>query len=344
MKRPWTVTLLCALAAAGCGGGKEQPKKLVGKGSTFVAPLMVLWSNEYQKTEGGCEVDYSPFGSGAGIKAILERKVDFGCTDAPLTDEQIAQARAAGGEVLHVPLVMGAVVPAYNLPGVEGLRFTGPVLADIFLGKIKRWDDKALKDLNPGAALPDRGIQVVHRSDGSGTTYVWADYLSKVSPEWKSGVGVGTEVAWPSGVGEAGNEGVANRVQNTAGSIGYVELSYAVRRELSFGLVQNREREFVKAGPSSVRQAARNALSVIPEDLRFSLTDPPGKGSYPVCGTTWAVVYLRQPADKGRLLSDFLWWALDKGQEKADLLFYLPLPEPLLERAQKQLKRIQSGQ
>ena len=340
-----TAALGVVLLAAGCGGHKEEPVQLSGKGSTFVYPLMVQWAAAYAKTENGCRIDYQPSGSGAGIKAVLDRTVDFACTDAPLTDEQIARARAAGGDVVHVPLVLGALVAAYNLPGVEEpLRFSGPVLADIYLGKVKKWNDKALQDLNPNVKLPDRDIGVVRRRDGSGTTYIWADYLAKVSPEWKKKVGVGTDLDWPVGAAETGNEGVADYVKKTPGSLGYVELSYALRKDLQAGLVQNRDKQFVKAKLDAVAAAATNALKDIPEDLRYSLTDAPGKDSYPICGTTWAVVYTRQRGDRGEQLTHFLFWALGDGQEQAGLLFYLRLPAPLGQRALAQLAMVKVGQ
>jgi phosphate transport system substrate-binding protein len=315
MRRLKTMTaplILAAVAVAGgwgCGKTPKPPSALVGKGSTFVYPLMVQWTNAYAKTEQGCKVEYAAVGSGSGIRGIIENSVDFACTDGPLTEKQLAEARAAGGDVVHIPLVLGAVVPAYNLGAVaEPLRFSGPVLADIYLGKIKKWNDRAIKELNPKVAdrLPDAEIVVVHRSDGSGTTYIWTDYLAKVSKEWAEKVGVGVEVRWPVGVAEAGNEGVADRVDKTPASIGYVELTYALRRDLAFGLVQNRENEFVRAGPRSIRRAAANGLKDIPEDLRYSLTNAPGKGSYPVCGTTWAIVRVNPPAGKGHQLLDFL--------------------------------------
>ncbi len=341
--RLWTTGLIAGIVAAvGCGGSTPQPVELHGEGSTFVSPLMRQWAPAYEKSENGCKLRYEGYGSGGGIKAIIANKVDFACTDAPLTDGELAKAREGGDDLVHVPLVMGAVVPVYNLPELtDALRFNGPVLADIYLGKIKKWNDKALQDLNPNAKLPDKDIVVVHRSDGSGTTYVWVDYLAKVSPEWKEKVGVGTEVPWPVGVAEPGNDGVGKRVQQTAASIGYVELSYAYRLDLPFGLVQNREKEFVKAGVRSVQAAADNGLANIPDDLRFSITDAPGKGSYPISGTTWAVVRVHQHGDKGRQLVDFLFWATDAGQEQADLLLYLRLPEPVLERSRKVIAKIQ---
>jgi phosphate transport system substrate-binding protein len=224
------------------------------------------------------------------------------------------------------------------------LRFTGPVLANIYLGKIKRWDDRALQELNPGMQLPNENIVVVHRSDGSGTTYIWSDYLAKISPEWKKGVGVGTDLKWPTGDGEVGNEGVAEKVQKTPGSIGYVELTYAYRMDLSFGLVRNRENQFVKGTLPSITRAAANALGEIPNDLRYSLTDAPGKDSYPLVGTTWALVRVQQPPQKGTQLVNFLRWALGEGQDRVGDLFYARLPEALVGRATQKIDQIKVAQ
>ena len=336
-----TVAVLCAVTAAtGCKSSEPPaPVQLTGKGSTFVLPLMVQWSDAFAKTDNGCRIDYSGFGSGSGIKAVIDNTDDFGLTDGPLTDAQLAKVRQSGDDVLHIPLILGAVVPVYNLAEVEEpLRFSGPVLADIYLGKIKKWNDPKIKDLNPqaGARLPDKEITLVHRNDGSGTTYIWVDYLSKVSPEWKDKVGVGTEVAWPTGVAEPGNDGVGKRVGAAPGSIGYVELTYAHALDLQTGLVQNREKEFVKARPASIQAAVDNSLKDIPDDLRYSLTDPPGKGSYPVCGTTWMIVRLHQPPGKGGKLVDFLDWLTKEGQDYADELHYLRLPDKLLKRRRGQ--------
>jgi phosphate transport system substrate-binding protein len=336
------VGLVLLTAALGCrGGSKDQPKQLNGAGSTFVYPLMVQWAAEYESSTDGCKVNYRSLGSSSGVKFMTQKKGDFGCSDGPMSDEQLALARDVGGEVLHIPLVLGAVVPAYNLPEVtEPLRFTGPVLADVYLGKIKRWTDKPLRDLNPGAKLPDQAIDVVRRRDGSGTTYIWTDYLSKVSPEWKKKVGVGFEVKWPTGDNEVGNDGVAEHVKNTPGSIGYIELSYAMQKDVAFGLVQNRAKEFVKASLPGVRATAANALMDVPDDLRYSLTDAPGKGSYPICGTTWAILYANQPAGKGKQLEHFLRWAIGEGQERVERLFYARLPDSLLARASKKIDQI----
>ena len=345
MKRAFVINLavgaVLAASCVGCGGGGN--KRLNAGGSTFVYPMMSKWADEYKKAKD-VEVNYQSIGSGGGIQQMTAKTFDFGGTDGPMNDEQVKKCREQGSEPLHIPLVMGAVVPAYNLTEVkETLRFSGPLLADIFLGNVKKWNDKAIKELNPKVAdqLPDKEIVVVHRSDGSGTTYVWVDYLAKVSPEWSKKVGVGTDLSWPVGVAAAGNGGVAKKVKETPGSIGYVELSYAFRLDLKMGLVRNRENEFVRAGLESVRTAADNGLTNVPDDLRLSLTDAPGKGSYPICGTTWAMVYVNQRTDKGRRLLDFLYWAVDSGQDEADLLLYVRMPESLNRLVHDQLKRIQ---
>jgi phosphate transport system substrate-binding protein len=341
------IAVLGALAAmVGCSGtSTDKSSDLRGAGSTFVYPLMVLWANDYDGKEGGCKVEYHAWGSQGGIDYIMAKKGDFGCSDAPMTEEELAKVRAAGGDIVHVPLVLGAVVPAYHLTEVtEPLRFSGPVLADIYLGKVKKWNDEPLRKLNPGVNLPDKEIVVVHRLDGSGTTDIWTDYLSKVSPEWKKGPGGGTEVKWPTGKAESGNEGVSEYVRQHAGTIGYVELSYAHRKGLSFGLVQNREGEFVKASLPAVTAAADSALKDIPDDLRYSLTNAAGKDSYPISGTTWALIYAQQPAGKGHQLVEFLRWVIDDGQERAEALFYARLPESLASRARKKLDQIQVGQ
>jgi phosphate transport system substrate-binding protein len=338
------VLVVGALTAIGLHRRNTMPSEapLQGAGSTFINPLMVQWSVHYEKSEAGCRIGYQSVGSGLGIKWLLNRKFDFACSDAPLTADQMATLSAAGDKAIHVPLVLGAVVPVYNLAGLkQPLQFSGPVLADIYLGKITKWNDKALSDLNPGVQLPNEMIGVVHRSDGSGTTFIWADYLTKVSPAWKETVGAGTEVKWPTGVGESGNQGVAEKVQKTHGSIGYVELTYAFRLDLAYGLVRDSEGEFVRASIPSVMKAADNSLGTIPEDLRYSMTDAPGKGSYPIVGTTWAILNNRQPTAKGRQLADFLTWAVGDGQVHVETLLYARLPEALVERARKKINEIE---
>jgi phosphate transport system substrate-binding protein len=303
--------------------------------------MMSKWAGEYDKAKG-VKINYQSIGSGGGIQQMTAKTLDFGCTDAPMNDEQLAKARETGGDVVHIPLVMGAAVAIYNLDEAkEALQFTGTVLADIFLGKIKKWNDQALKTLNPKANLPDKEISVVHRSDGSGTTHIWVDYLSKVSEEWKTKVGVGTSVNWPCGVGQKGSEGVSGHVKRSAGSIGYVELTYALQNNIQFGLVENKEGVFVKAGIDSVTEAAKGALSEIPNDLRYSITNAPGKDAYPISGTVWAVIYVKQPSDKGKAVVDFLRWVAHEGQRYAGDLHYAPLPPGLIERLDKKLDQVQ---
>jgi phosphate transport system substrate-binding protein len=347
MKPFVSATLLAALSffTLGCGtggspGGGSAARRLNGGGASFVYPLMTKWTSVYDK-EKGIKINYQSTGSGAGIKQMTEQTMDFGCTDAPMTDEQLKAANEKGGDVVHIPLVMGGVVPVYNLPGVEKpVKFTGPLLADIYLGKIKKWNDPALKAINPDVEFPDQDIVVVHRADGSGTTYIFVEYLSKVSPEWKSKVGVSTSVDWPIGVGQKGNEGVAGQVTRTAGSIGYVELIYALQNKIKYGSVQNSAGEFVSASLESVSAAAKNALTTIPESLRYSLTDAPGKDSYPISGTDWAVIYKNLPAGVAEEVAGFFRWVLHEGQNYTEELHYARLPEDLVRLADKKLDEI----
>ena len=353
MKHFCTMLLLAALVAgmAGCGNGtpggsggaKGTVGRLNGGGATFIYPMMSKWAGEYERARG-MQINYQSIGSGGGIQQMTAKTIDFGCTDAPMNDEQLRKAREVGGEVVHIPLIMGAVVPAYNLEEVkEPLIFSGPILADIYLAKIKKWNDPALAKLNPKASLPDKDIMVVHRSDGSGTTYIFADYLAKVSPEWKSKVGVATSLNWPCGSGQKGNEGVAGQVKRSPASIGYIELIYALQNNISFGPVENRQGAAVKASLQAVTAAANESLAAIPPDLRYSITDAPGKDSYPISGTTWAVLYVNQPADKGKAIVDFLRWATHEGQQYADALHYARLPEGLVERLEKKLDLVKAG-
>jgi phosphate transport system substrate-binding protein len=334
------VVSLTALAA-GCGPRAET--RLSGTGSTFIAPLMERWAVEYRRAKG-VEVEYEPVGSVVGLQRFSGGLFDFSCTDAVLSEDQLHKAREAGGEVVHVPLVVGAVVPVYNLDGVtDPLTLSGPVLADIYLGKVTKWDDEAIRELNPSARLPDKEIAVVHRSEGSGTTFIWTEYLSKVSPEWKRKVGVGASVAWPVGEGKMGNADVAARVQALPGSIGYVALNYALEKQLPAARVKNREGVAVQAGPESVAAAADAVPPSESDDLRYSLTDAPGKDSYPICGTTWAVVYARPPRGKAGAVIDFLRWATHDGQEYAEELHYGRLPKALLEKVEKKLDQLAAG-
>ncbi len=337
-----TALVFGTLTAAGCGGGGPATR-LNGGGATFVYPMMSKWASEYEKARG-VQVNYQSIGSGGGIQQMTGKTFDFGCTDGPMNDEQLHKAGEVGGDVVHIPLVLGAVVPAYNLAEVkEPLTFSGPVLADIYLGKIRKWNDRALQDLNPKVRLPALDIGVVHRSDGSGTTYIWADYLAKVSAEWGKRVGVATSVDWPCGEGAKGNEGVSGRVKATPGALGYVELIYALQNDIPFGAVLNREKVAVTPDLKSVTAAADNALKDIPEDLRYSITDAPGKDSYPISGTDWAVIYVRQPADKGQAVVDFLRWCTHDGQQFCEGLKYARLPKGLVERLEKKLDAVRVG-
>ncbi len=342
MKRLSGIALLglFGVLAAGCSGKSGKEQRLNGGGSTFVYPMMSKWASEYDKAKG-TKVNYQSIGSGGGIQQMTAKTFDFGCTDGPMNEEQLKKAADTSGEVVHIPLAMGAVVAAYNLEEVkEPLTFTGTVLADIYLGKIKKWNDSALKELNPQAALPDKEIGVVHRSDGSGTTYIFVDYLSKVSPEWKKQVGVGTSVNWPCGVGQKGSEGVSGQVKRSPGSIGYVELTYALQNGIAFGKVKNKEGAAIKANLESVTAAAKGALAEIPDDLRYSITDAPGKEAYPISGTVWAVVYVNQPADKGQAVVDFLRWVTHEGQQYTADLDYARLPQGLIDRLEKKLDQV----
>jgi len=339
MKRlRFLLALSCAIWVSGCSKGDD--KRLSGAGSTFVFPMMSKWASEYDKANG-TKVNYQSIGSGGGIQQMTAKTVDFGCTDGPMNEEQLKKAKEVAGEVVHIPLVMGAVIPTYNLDEVkEPLRFTGPVLADIFLGKIKKWNDKEIQELNPNAPLPNKEIVVIHRSDGSGTTYIWVDYLAKVSDEWQKKVGVGTSVNWPCGIGQKGNEGVAGQVQRSAGSIGYIELIYALQNKIKFGSVQNREGVFVTPSLESVTAASNASISEIPDDLRYSITNATGKDSYPISGTVWAVVYLNNPAGKGPEVQNFLRWVTHDGQRFTEALHYSRLPKGLVERLEKKLDQI----
>ncbi|HEX7072295.1 MAG TPA: phosphate ABC transporter substrate-binding protein PstS, partial [Rhodothermales bacterium] len=278
-------------------------------------------------------------GSGGGIRQLTNETVFFGATDGPMTDRQL---QAAPGPILHLPTVLGAVVPIYNIPGVTAeLKFTGPVLAGIFLGTITAWNDPQIAKLNPGVALPGNPIVVVHRSDGSGTTYIWADYLAKVSPEWKQRVGVNTSVKWPTGVGGKGNEGVAGLVRQTPNAIGYVELIYAAQNRIAYGTVQNAAGRFVKASLESVTSAAAAAAANMPRDFRVSITNPPGDTAYPIASFTWILLY-ENPADKvrARAMVAFMRWALTDGQKHAARLGYAPLPENVVKMEMEALGRI----
>jgi len=322
-------------------GGSSSISRLNGAGSSFVNPIMTKWANVYHK-EKGLEVNYQSTGSGNGVQQMIKKTVDFGCTDAPMNAGQKEEAAKAGGDVIHVPLVMGGVVPVYNLPGIaEPLKFTGQVLADIFLGNIKKWNDPALQQLNEGVQLPDRQIIVIYRSDPSGTTFNFVEFLSKTAKEWK--LGVKTSVDWPTGEGAKGSEGVAGKLSQSQGTISYVELLSALQKKTKYGAVQNKAGKFVRADLASVSAAAANSLSNISDDLRYSLINAPGEDSYPITATTWAVLYTKQPKDKGTELVKFLRWVTHEGQEYCKELQYAQLTSGLVERIDKKLEQVKSG-
>jgi phosphate transport system substrate-binding protein len=316
-----------------------QTVQINGAGATFPYPIYSKWFSEYNKLHPEIAVNYQSIGSGGGIRQLTNQTVFFGATDGPMTDEQ---QFAAPSRILHFPTVLGADVPVYNIPGVDAqLKFTGPLLADIFLGKITKWNDPAIQNLNPGVKLPATDITVAHRSDGSGTTYIFVDYLAKVSPEWKKKVGVATAVNWPVGVGGKGNEGVAGLVKQTPGSIGYVELIYALQNKIDYGTVQNMEGEFVSASLASITAAAAAASKAMPKDFRVSITNAPGKGVYPISSFTWILLY-ESPSDKqrSRMMVDFMKWALTDGQKYAAELGYAPLPAEVVALEMEALKKI----
>ncbi len=337
MNKVWCGALgVVALAGATL---TAQTITINGAGATFPAPIYAKWFSAYNKLHPNVRVNYQPLGSGAGIRQVTERTVFFGATDGPMTNEQLL---AAPGKLLHFPTVLGAVVPVYNVPGVsQALKFNGPVLANIFLGKITKWNDPAITALNPGVTLPGSDIVVAHRSDGSGTTYIWVDYLSKVSPEFKKTVGVGTAVKWPVGVAAAKNDGVAAIVSQTPGALGYVELIYALQTKTAYGQVQNASGKFVTASVESVTAAATAAAKQMPADFRVSITNAPGDTVYPISSFTWILLY-QDPKDKvqGKAMVELMEWALTDGQKFAPELGYAPIPKNVVEMEMKALKTI----
>jgi phosphate transport system substrate-binding protein len=320
-----------------------QALQINGAGATFPAPIYTKWFAEYNKLHPNVQINYQPLGSGAGIRQVTNETVFFGASDGPMTNEQL---QAAPGKILHFPTVLGAVVPVYNIPGVKAeLKFTGPVLADIFLGKITKWNDPAIAKLNPGVTLPATNITVVHRSDASGTSFIWTDYFAKISPEWKNRVGVNTAVNWPTGVGGKGSEGVTGVVTQTPGSISYVELVYALQNKISYGSVQNMAGEFTKGTVQSVTAAAAAAASHMPPDFRVSITNAAGKGVYPISSFTWLLLY-ENPKDKAqaKAMVDFVKWALTDGQKFTTALGYAPLPSNVVKQELAALSRIKTAE
>jgi phosphate transport system substrate-binding protein len=321
-------------------GSAHAQLQLNGAGATFPYPMYSKWFSLYAKVDPTSRFNYQSIGSGGGIKQISEQTVDFGASDGPMTDEQLSGAK--GGPIMHVPTVMGAVVLTYNVEGVPtGLKLTPDVIADIFTGRIVKWNDSALAKANPGVDLPPRDIVVVHRSDGSGTSYIFTDYLSKVSQNWRDKVGRGTAVSWPVGLGGKGNEGVTGLVKQTPFSIGYVELIYAMSNELPFAVVQNKAGQFVTPSLESVTAAAAAAVADMPDDFRVSITNGAGPDVYPISGMTWLLVYQKQAdAEKGKKLVGFLDWALTEGQKATADLHYAPLPAAVATKARASLAKI----
>jgi len=328
------IALLCLALALPAFGQTT----LNGAGATFPNPMYQKWFSEYHKAHQDVQFNYQSIGSGGGIRQVLAQTVDFGASDGPMTDEQLSQAKV---KILHIPTVLGAVVPAYNVPGVSGeVKFTPQALAGIFLGKITTWNDPAITSANPGVNFPNTSIIVIHRSDGSGTTYIFTDYLSKVSSEWNSTVGKGTSVKWPTGLGGKGNEGVAGQVRQLTGSIGYVELIYAVQNNIPYGSVKNAGGVFMKASLESTTAAAASVKSM-PADFRVSITNAPGKDAYPICSFTWLLIPTQsKDAARGKIITDFLNWMVDDGQKLTSSLSYAPLPDSVASKVKDAIKQV----
>jgi len=311
---------------------------LNGAGATFPYPMYSKWFSDYNKLHPDIQINYQSIGSGGGIRQVLNGTVDFGASDGPMSDEQLQQAKF---KILHIPTVLGADVPAYNVPGVSGeIKFTPEVLANIFLGKITNWSDPALAKANPGVKFPNQAIIIVHRSDGSGTTYIWTDYLSKVSGEWQSSVGKGTSVKWPVGLGGKGNEGVAGQIRQLPGSLGYIELIYALQNNISYGSVQNSAGTFLRASLAGVTEAAAS-LKNMPADFRVSITNAPGKNAYPISSFTWLLIPVpAKDPNKGKILAQFLEWMVTDGQTMTSQLSYAPLPASVVEKVKAAIKQV----
>jgi len=309
-------------------------------GATFPYPIYSKWFDQYHQAHGNVQINYQSIGSGGGIRQLLDKTVDFGASDGPMNDDQLKQASVS---ILHFPTVLGAAIPTYNVPGLSGdLNFTPEALSGIFLGKITKWNDPAIASANPGAKLSGDDIVVVHRSDGSGTSYIWTDYLSKVSPEWQTKVGKATSVNWPVGLGGKGNEGVSALIQQTPGAIGYVELIYAIQNHMAYGKVKNSAGAYVKADLASVSAAAAAAAKSMPEDFRVSITNPEGKGAYPIASFTWLLIPAKfTDAAKRDVVKDFLKWMMTDGQQSCEALSYAKLPKEVVAMEMKAIAKIQ---
>jgi phosphate transport system substrate-binding protein len=330
------IALLCLILALGLPAFAQTT--LNGAGATFPNPIYQKWFSEYHKAHPDVQFNYQSIGSGGGIRQVLAGTVDFGASDGPMSDDQLSQFK---GKLLHIPTVLGAVVPAYNVPGVSGeVKFTPQALAGIFLGKITSWNDKAITSANPGVNFPNQTIIVVHRSDGSGTSYIFTDFLSKVSKEWADGVGKNTAVKWPTGLGAKGNEGVAGMIRQMDGSIGYIELIYALQNKISYGSVKNSSGDFVKASLDSVTAAA-GSVKTMPADFRVSITNAPGKEAYPISSFTWLLIPAQsKDGAKGKIINDFLNWMVDSGQKMTTELAYAPLPDNVATKVKDTIKQV----
>jgi phosphate transport system substrate-binding protein len=325
-----TLALVTAVAGA---------QNINGAGATFPNPIYSKWFSEYSQQHSNVHINYQPIGSGGGIRQVTDGTVDFGASDVTMTDEQLAQAKV---KVVALPTVLGAVVPVYNLPGVnKPLNFSGDVIADIYLGKIAKWNDPRIAKDNPGVSLPDKAILPVYRSDGSGTTFIFTDFLAKVSPDWNSKVGRGASIKWPTGIGQKGNEGIAGMVRQAPNSIGYVELIYAIQNKMEFGAVRNSAGKFVQASTAGVTAAAAGAAKNMPPDYRISITNAPGPDSYPISSFTWLLIptHSADPA-KAKVLAEFMGWMLDHGQSEAAALSYAPLPKQVQDMVRKSVSNI----
>jgi phosphate transport system substrate-binding protein len=351
MSNRYFILPLAAALLAGCGqkapetaapGAPAKPAAsapqvvMNGAGASFPNPIYAKWFEEYAKVDTNVQFNYQPIGSGGGQRQILDRTVDFGASDGPMSDESLAQAPS---KILHIPTVAGADVITYNLPGNPALQLDGPTLANIFLGKITKWNDPAIASQNPSIKLPDMLITVAHRSDGSGTTFIFVDYLSSVSKEWETAAGRGTSVKWPAGLGAKGNDGVTEQVKQISGSIGYVELVYAIEQKLPYASIKNAAGHYIPPSLPSITAAL--ATATVPDDFRFSMVNPPGDQAYPIAGTTWLLIYQKQTdAAKGKKLVEFLKWAETTGQSMATSLSYAPLPDALNARVLKEIDTI----
>jgi phosphate transport system substrate-binding protein len=340
--RRFASLLLCGFLLCAAALPLSAQTTLNAAGATFPYPIYSKWFSEYHKLHPDIQINYQSIGSGGGIRQVTESTVDFGASDMPMTDVQLAEAKEKlKSKIINLPSVLGAVVPAYNIPGVSGtVKFTPDALAGIFLGKITKWNDKAITSVNPGINFPDKDIIVVHRSDGSGTTFIWTDYLSKVSSDWKSQVGSSTSVKWPIGLGGKGNEGVAGSIRQLQGAIGYVELIYALQNNIPFGSVRNSAGVFLKASLEGVTAAAAS-VPKMPADFRVSITNAPGKDAYPISSFTWLLIPQQsKDAAKGKIIADFLNWMCTEGQTMSPALSYAALPESVVLKEKEVIKQI----